>query len=48
MIAYVLGAGNIGGLSAEMGKMILEVFLVIAVVSFLVSLVTGRKPNSLI
>jgi uncharacterized membrane protein YtjA (UPF0391 family) len=45
LLAYFLGAGNIGGLSVELGKTILVVFLVLAVISFLVSLATGRRTN---
>ncbi len=43
LVAYALGAGGIAGMSVEIGKILLFVFLVLAVISFLVSLVTGRK-----
>lgn len=42
LIAFVLGATGIAGLSMEIGRILLIVFLVLAVVSFLVSLLTGR------
>ena len=42
LLAILLGANNIAGLSIELGKTILYVFLVLAVLSFLVSIVTGR------
>ncbi len=45
LVAIVLGANGIAGLSLEIGKILLAVFLVLAVLSFLVSIVTGRKPN---
>lgn len=41
LIAFVLGATGIAGLSMEIGRILLIVFLVLAVISFLVSLVTG-------
>lgn len=47
LLALALGAGNVAGLSIELGKTLLVVFLVLAIVSFLVSLVGGRGPKSL-
>ncbi len=45
LVAIVLGANGIAGLSLEIGKILLFVFLALAVISFLVSIVTGRKQN---
>lgn len=45
LIALALGAGGIAGVSMDIGKTLLIVFLVLAVVSFLGSLLTGRKRN---
>ena len=45
LIAAVLGLGNVAGISADLGKTLLIVFLVLAVISFLVSLVTGRRSG---
>lgn len=45
IIAYLLGAGGIAGLSVSIGQTLLLVFLVLAVVSFVASLITGKKPN---
>ena len=45
LVAIVLGANGIAGLSLEIGKILLFVFLALAIISFLVSIVTGRKPN---
>ncbi len=42
LVAMILGAGNIAGVSMEIGRTLLWVFLVLAVVSFVASLVTGR------
>ena len=43
LVAIVLGAGKVGGLSLEIGQTLLGVFMVLAVISFVASLVTGRK-----
>jgi uncharacterized membrane protein YtjA (UPF0391 family) len=44
LLAYFLGASNIAGLSIELGKILLIVFVGLAVVSFLITVVTGKKP----
>lgn len=46
LIAILLGASGVAGVSMEIGRTLLFVFLVLAVISFLVSLVTGRGPRS--
>jgi uncharacterized membrane protein YtjA (UPF0391 family) len=43
LLAIFLGANNIAGLSIELGKTLLVVFLICAVLSFLASVVRGRK-----
>lgn len=43
LISIVLGANNLAGLSMEIGKVLLFVFLALAVISFVVSLLTGGK-----
>lgn len=43
LVAILLGANNIGGLSLDIGKTLLFVFLILAVISFVASLVMGRK-----
>jgi uncharacterized membrane protein YtjA (UPF0391 family) len=45
LISILLGANGIAGLSMEIGKMLLTVFLVLAVISFVVSLITGKKQR---
>lgn len=40
---YLLGANGVAGLSVEIGKILLFVFLVLAVLSFVGSFFTGRK-----
>jgi uncharacterized membrane protein YtjA (UPF0391 family) len=41
LVAYFLGAGGVAGVSMEVGRLLLIVFLVMAVISFLISLFRG-------
>ncbi len=43
LVAILLGANGIGGLSVDIGKTLLFIFLVLAVISFIASLVVGNK-----
>jgi len=45
LVAFVLGANGVAGLSMEIGRILLFVFLVLAVISFVVSLTTGKKTR---
>ncbi len=45
IIALALGAGNIAGVSIEIGKTILFIFTLFAVLGLVVSLVTGRSSK---
>jgi uncharacterized membrane protein YtjA (UPF0391 family) len=38
-----LGSNGIGGLSLDLGRTLLFVFLILSVISFVASMVTGRK-----
>lgn len=42
LIAMFLGMNGIAGLSVEVGKLLLYVFLALAVITFVVSLVSGK------
>jgi uncharacterized membrane protein YtjA (UPF0391 family) len=42
IIAYVLGAQGVAGMSAEVGRILLFVFLILAVILLLASFFTGR------
>lgn len=44
IVAYIFGAIGIAGLSVEIGRILLFVFLALAVISFIINLVSGRKP----
>jgi uncharacterized membrane protein YtjA (UPF0391 family) len=45
LIAILLGVNGVAGLSLEIGKTLLYVFLILSVLSFVVALVTGKKPQ---
>jgi len=45
LIALFLGMGNVAGMSIEIGKTLLVVFLALAVISFLGALLTGKKSG---
>jgi len=47
IFALLLGANGIAGVSLEVGKLLLYVFLALAVISVVAGLVTGRRPTSL-
>lgn len=47
IVAMLLGAGGIAGISVEIGRTLLFVFLILAVISFVASVVTGRNSKSL-
>jgi uncharacterized membrane protein YtjA (UPF0391 family) len=47
LVAIVLGAYNFAGLSLEVGKIILFAFLILAAISFLGSLLTGKNRTTL-
>lgn len=45
LVAILFGAYGVAGVSMEVGKVLLMVFLALAVLSFVASLVTGRKTH---
>jgi uncharacterized membrane protein YtjA (UPF0391 family) len=47
LIAMFLGMGNVAGISMEAGRMVLFVFIALAVLSFLASLISGgsHRPH---
>ncbi|MDG0815684.1 DUF1328 domain-containing protein [Bdellovibrio svalbardensis] len=44
IVAFVLGAGGIAGMSMEIGRLLLIVFLVLAVISFFINMM-GRRGH---
>jgi uncharacterized membrane protein YtjA (UPF0391 family) len=47
LISILLGANNLAGVSMEVGKVLLFIFLALAVISFVVSLLTGKTPRNI-
>lgn len=47
LVAMLLGASGIAGISLDIGRTLLVVFLILAAISLVVGLVTGRNPRSL-
>jgi len=47
LVAFLLGASGIGGLSMEIGKILIFAFLALAVISLIVGLVSGKRTNVL-
>ncbi len=45
LVALIFGATGFAGLSMEIGKVLLAVFLVLAAISFVASLVSGRGSS---
>lgn len=45
LVSMLLGATGVAGVSIDIAKMLLIVFLVLAVLSFFGSLITGKKTN---
>lgn len=47
LVAVIFGANGFAGVSIELGKLLLGVFLVLAIVSAVIGLVTGRTTKTL-
>ena len=47
MFAILLGANGIAGISMEVGRLLLGVFLILAVISLVASLITGKNTKIL-
>jgi uncharacterized membrane protein YtjA (UPF0391 family) len=47
LVAYALGAYGFAGLSIDIGQALLVVFLVLALISFVFALATGKKTQLL-
>ncbi len=48
LISIIFGAYGVAGLSMEAGRLLLLIFLVLAVLSFLANLISGRKPPQIL
>ena len=47
LVAMLFGATGIAGVSVEIGQTLLVVFLVLAAITFVVGLISGRTPRTL-
>lgn len=47
LVAMLLGATGFAGVSMDIGQSLLVVFLILAAISLVAGLVTGRRPNIL-
>jgi len=47
LLAIIFGATGFAGVSMEIGKLLLGVFLALAVISFIISLATGKRSTYL-
>ena len=45
LVSFLLGASGIAGMSMEIGRILIFAFLVLAIISLIVGLVSGRRPN---
>lgn len=45
LVAFILGATGFAGVSMQIGQSLLFVFLVLAIISFAVSVIRGRSPK---
>ena len=45
IVAYLFGAYSIAGLSIEIGKVLLFVFLILAIITFIFSITLGKKAK---
>lgn len=48
LLAYVLGATGVAGMSMEIARILLVVFLVLAVIGVAIGLIGGGRPKDVI
>jgi uncharacterized membrane protein YtjA (UPF0391 family) len=47
LVAILFGATGFAGMSMEIGKTLLVIFIALAIISGVISLITGRTPRNL-
>lgn len=47
LISIILGAGNVAGISLEIGQTLLAVFLIMAVISLVAGMLSGPRSPTL-
>ncbi len=45
LVAFILGASGLAGMSMEIGRVLLMVFLALAIISFVISVMRGKAPR---
>ncbi len=45
ILAYIFGANGIAGVSMEIGRTLIAIFVILAVLTFVMSLITGRSKR---
>lgn len=45
IVAFIFGASGIAGMSMEIGRILLMVFLALAVITFLINLIGGKRGH---
>jgi uncharacterized membrane protein YtjA (UPF0391 family) len=48
ILAYILGATGVAGVSMDIGRILLVVFLVLAVLGVAVGLISGGRPKDVV
>jgi uncharacterized membrane protein YtjA (UPF0391 family) len=48
LVAYLLGAYQVAGLTVDIGRTLLWVFLVLGAISLVVSVISGRNPKQIV
>jgi uncharacterized membrane protein YtjA (UPF0391 family) len=48
IVAYIVGAYGIAGISMEVGKVFLFIFLILAIISTITAVASGRRPKSIL
>lgn len=45
LVSYILGANGVAGLSMEIGRILIIVFVVLAIISFVLNITSNRKAK---
>lgn len=48
LVAYLLGAYQVAGITMDAGKMLLWVFLILGAISLVVSVISGRQTKQIV
>ena len=48
ILAYIFGAYQIAGVSVEIGQIFLYVFFALAIIAFVINMISGRRGRNLV